>query len=409
MTRSSENQSLPNDVAAWWFACRCFGIQEKELNGGRRIAVQLKRAITGKEITVQEQNKFSVLLSNALAERFRRFGKSPHGCANEFADEFVFSSLNLYRRLREEGLDASGILQIRLWSVLTEHVFLPTLFVTMLKWHRQALGTELRGAQSWYLPLVEGDEIVRPIERVLGCWMRVAGLGTPYAVSMALFPRGKNATETEEREQKREAAKTKVKRWLDRTTVPTLGNVETLVRKLEDRVTWLDDRNSWIARFRLASAVQHALAVADQTFRIKGRTLSERIASDLKNISQEGIVQDDDGLLTGGHTFFAARLLQRRLKAEGKFDAIIAPSRKPISLNLDASATDDEVQLRKQQIQRAHNPGNWFLEHIRNRGVKESKPKANDWPAMGHAQLHNYILSLGVQELNCLLHEKKKG
>lgn len=319
----------------------------------------------------------------ALYDRVRKQanGQPLFGFTGHLTERLTFAVLRLYEmispKLKTDGVSPTDTL----W-ILFEEVFVPTIFLELaLKWQR-GLGTEFQIETCWYLPLAENNARVNPISRVLRYWFRAAGFRYAHDFAKALD----------------DSVRRKVDRWLSGKCAPKLREVHKLVDKFADDVRWLDSPDSWKTRFTLACAAERLCAAADSLFHATRPDSSLEIGALLQKIHIEGVVVDDDGVLTDSSTFFAARLLQRRLQKEETWDTeIMARVRETMARKCPPSPSDDETEQFRREIEWGMKPGNWFLDFCK-RKVATAKHGGN---------LQERILDMGIQELNRILKTKR--
>src|SRR5205814_4918227 len=102
------------------------------------------------------------------------------------------------------------------------------------------------------------------------------------------------------------------------------------------------------------------------------------LADMLRSVEEERIVCDDGKFLAGSHTFFAARLIQRHLQKNGGWEKVVASVPKSAGRSFPPEASDAEIAAYRKQMGWQTNPGNWFLEFMRERAVAERRLKRND-------------------------------
>ena len=152
----SGDSVLPNKVAATWFVCRCFGIGPREMNVAMR---RLRKTdvdpmenfppmIHGQTIARAKGDDgtwsgvVEALCHRALADRVSWLdGKPLFSFTARFAERFVSLLLRLYERIAPR-LDLSGVSKQQAMWVLVEQVFLPTIFVNLVRDWRCGLGDE---------------------------------------------------------------------------------------------------------------------------------------------------------------------------------------------------------------------------------------------------------------------------
>jgi hypothetical protein len=397
---------LPSYFTALRFVCDCFGVEmpemeamlrnirERQQDPDKHFPRRLNRDMLG-EVELGRGpwcHALAVVGHEALYERIRRQeGRPLFGLTGGLTDRLTFALLRLYEKV-VPGLNTEGVSTEEVLWVLVEDVFMPTVFLELARNWQSGLGTELQIEKCWYLPRMEAGMQVKPIQRVLRCWFRAAGFR--YADDL-----GKVLTDSVRR---------KVFRWLKGECIRDIRDVHRLVDKFSDEVRWLDEPDDWKTRFTLARAVQRCCGAMDGFFGGKSPTCSLELANRLRAIGEERIAVDDMRGLGESQTFFGARLLQRRLQREGKWQAkVLAFVPTDWSVGLPAAATPEAVDaVRRANIWKA-NPGNWFLRLINrefvplglNGGTDESFDAIASWP--------DRMLQLGVDELNLVLNAKR--
>ncbi len=368
--------------------------------------VMLMRAENGKG---RWQDVLRTLHRETLYDRIRRVeGKPLFSFTGKVADEIIISLLTLYERLLPR-LDFTGVSKPEaMWS-LVENVFVPTVFIKLVAEWQYGLGTEFQAETCWYLPVKADGRTVKPIARVLDCWLRVAGFRTAYGVSHNLGRSKPTKRALDERTEKLwKAWKKSVERWLSGKPVQSVQSLHRLVGAFAKNVSWLDDSDNWRARFTLAFGVQNVCDAMDDSFSAVCGDSSLMLADMLRRISDERLVCDDDKLLAGSHSFFAARLFQRRLQKEGEWEKAVGSAPKSMSRSFPPEASDEEIATFQRQMDWQMNPGNWFLQFIKDRAFSDGRLKRKKHSAEDFAALEAYIFEIGVAELNRLLASKRK-
>lgn len=205
---------------------------------------------------------------------------------------------------------------------------------------------------------------MKPVPRILDCWLKVAGFRTAYGVSqdMGTGPLRRN-----------------VDRWRKGEKVPSLATLHHLVDRFAAKASWLDDSPTWKTRFTLACAMQNLCDTMDVFFEEVCKDSSLKLAGIIKRISEERIVCDDEKFLADPYRFFAARLAQLKLKRDGKWEM---------------------GQM---------SPGNNLLESIKNMAVSDARFRHNDGSVGNFIALEEYLFNdVGVNELNCLIKLKRE-
>jgi hypothetical protein len=337
--------------------------------------------------TERETGPWCAALTNvaheALYDRILRQknGQPLFGFTGHLTERLTFAVLRLYEKISPK-LNSDGVSPTDTLWVLFEEVFVPTIFLELaLNWQR-GLGTEFQIETCWYLPLVEKNARMNPVSRVLRCWIRAAGFRYAHDLGKALD----------------DSVRRKVDRWLSGECVPKLREAHDLVDHFADDVRWLDSPEGWKTRFTLACATERLCTAMDNFFRATHPNSSLHIAEILQKIHTEGVVMDDAGVLADSHTFFATRLLQRRLQEEEKWDAeIMARVRDTQAKKCPTNPSEDEIEQFRPAIEWGMKPGNWFLEFVK-REVATAKSGVS---------MQERILDMGINELNRILNTKR--
>ena len=320
----------------------------------------------------------------ALYDRIMRqeSGQPLFGFTSHLTERLLFAVLRLYEKMLPK-LNTDGVSPTDTLWVLFEEVFVPTIFLELaLNWQR-GLGTEFQIETCWYLPLVEKNARLNPVSRVLRCWFRAAGFRYAHDLGKALD----------------DSVRRKVDRWLGGECVPKLREVHDLVDKFADDVRWLDSPDGWKTRFTLACATEMLCEAMDVCFRTTQTDSSLKIFKMLQTTQADAVAVDDGRVLADSQTFFATRLLQRRIQKEGIWDAeIMARVRDTQVRKCPTNPSEDEMEQFRREIEWGMKPGNWFLEFIK-REVTATKHSMS---------LQERILDLGIHELNRIL-ETKRG
>lgn len=196
---------------------------------------------------------------------------------------------------------------------------------------------------------MEGDgRVVKPVSRVLDCWLRVAGFRTAYGVSQSLIRGKPDKSELDEQTEKRwKTWKKSVERWLNDKPVQSVHRLHRLVESFATNVVWLDDPNGWKARFTVAFATQNLCDAMDEFFLDASKESSLALVDMIPGIERERIVCDDGKFLAGAHTFFATRLIQRRLQKEGKWEKVVASVPKSVGRSFPPETSHEEIAAYK--------------------------------------------------------------
>lgn len=381
MNRSpSQTERLPDEVQALFFAGDCFALGEQQLNEYR---MKLNRARADEKISPEERER----IRQNLFQGIRKAIQTPVSHATFVSDELVTRLIELYVKVRPR-LQSCRISNLDVMWPLAEHVLVPTAHLIIRQRCHLGLGTEFLGERCWYLPESVGRQVRKPVQRVLDCWLRVAGLRTDYRVSKEIGD---------------EAVRRKVNRWLDGKNQPTLAELHGLVDEFSAKVSWLDEPDSWKARFTLACAAHKAWNRVDDVYRAVCPTPALKLAQKFRALFSQPILHDDEGLLVLTDTFFAVCLLQTRLQNAGTFEKIIAPARKERHATFGPDVPDAQIEQWKKQAERDANPGNWFLHFLRNKAVAAGRLRPDNDPMQAQFVLKEYVFDLGIEELNHFL------
>jgi hypothetical protein len=420
----SPASNLPSNFAALRFVCGCFGIGEKELaetlermrgitkNPNAHFPKQLSREMLARAEKGKGrwQDSLSTIHREALYDRIRRDNGRPlFSFTGKIAEETAFTLLTLYERLIAK-LDCKGVPFADVMWLLVENVFMPTVFIKLVEEWRLGLGTEWLGETCWYFPVKSDHGIDKPISRVLDCWLRVAGFRTAYGVSQSLTRGRPDRSVLDEQTEKRwKTWKKSVERWRNGKSVQSVHRLHRLVEAFAQNVSWLDDPAGWKARFTLAFAMQNLCEAIDESFESTSKRSSLALAAMLRHIADERIVCDDGKLLVATHTFFVTRLIQKQMRASGEWEKIAALVPPSAGRAFPPETSDAEIASYRNELHWQMNPGNWLLEHIKQKGLAEGRLKPDGNSTTGHIALDSYVFDLGVKELNKILESKRKG
>lgn len=375
--------NLPNEVQARWCVCQHFGVGEKDLEGINRM--KLARARAGENIENLDA------LKNSLLNAMRKAALTPVAGPVFVTQEVPTQLLFLYEKLRPL-LKTDGVtVEDSMW-VLAEHVVVPTVALVVVQNRRHGLGTEFDGAGCWYLPEQTGETTQSPIQRVLDRWLRVAGFRTAYGVS---------------KDMKSEPLRRKVDRWRKGESIPTLQSLWHLAGKYSNEVSWLDSSEAWKARFTLACSAQKAFTLAEDYFRGFSGSAAKLGRVFRTSITQE-FFEDDGEILLLKDIFWAVRLVERRLRAESKFDSIF--SKMPpaeYQKTFGRNVSDEDIERWQRRREFLGKRGNWLVGFFQKAARKAGR--------LGHDQtfddsylLKEFIFELGIKELNRLLAGQRK-
>lgn len=415
MKRSRRKSNLPRSEAALRFVCGCFDIGDKEL----RITLERMRQNTpnpdnhfpdpaklSRTLIARAEppdgpwhDALQMLRRETLYDRIRRQdGKPLFSFTGAMTENLTFLLLRLYEDILPL-LKATNVRTAEAVWALVGNVFAPTAFVLILAEWRYGLGTEFQGETCWFLPVRSRSKTLKPVQRVLDAWLRVAGFRTAYGVSQTLSRRKADKAQSEQTSHLWDSWKKRVARWLNGQGVPSAGTLHKLVADFSEQVKWLDEPDHWKARFTLACAMQKLCDEMDDYFKRVCSAASMQIAQSFCSIRLEGIVCDDSKVLASERTFFAARLLQLRLQRDGKWETeVIRSMPKQESRTFPPDASNEEIAEARADIEWRMNAGNWFLEHLKKGTRFKSK-----------TSLEDHIFYLGVTEVNQILTSKMAG
>ena len=396
MTVRRNSATLPDEVQALWFVCRCVGICEKDFPSVPRST--LRRAVSGQKIAASNRNRIRLMLETALFERFRR-PSSPISHTNNVTDQIVSNLLSLYRRIRPR-LSTDRVAAEKVLWIVTEHVVIPTVFTIVAKARQGGTGTEFQGAECWYLP----SKSHTPIQRVLDFWLRTAGLVTAHGLSKRLHARSQKS-EAEPIEDPN-SLKKRIQRWLTGEVKPSFAELDRImddVANAAPEVRWLDGAVAWKARLRLAFAIQTACELACGAF---SKDVPLQFASLFKDEINEPTPCDLNGFLSTPHSYFAARLYARQLQRIGRLEEVLRYEEGQICETYGPEVSDHEIKRRGDEIMWQMHPGCRFLAFIEQQaqacGVLKGRNATEDFFA-----LDEFLFDLGIQELNGIIKKKR--
>ena len=301
----------------------------------------------------------------SLYDSIRRHdGKPLFSFASAVSERLVFTLLDLYRKLSPHTRFGQTLDREALW-ILVEYMFAPTAFCILARNWQRGLGTEFQGDLCWYLPTTAADgKKLKPVQRVLDSWLRVAGFRTAYGI-------GKEMDDPDLRGD--------VDRWLRGEVVPSLLRLHHLVKRFATRVQWLDDPDNWYARFTLGCAMQSLSNAMDDYFAPLVPNPSLALADTFRRIEKERILRDDDKVLSGDQTFFATRLLQLKLQEDGKWESQVLrhiQKQKPRKFRFRASG--EEAEKARREFEWKTNPGNLLIELLKKQPASRPRISLED-------------------------------
>jgi len=395
--------ALPTNFAARRFACRCFGVNLPEMQRMLEIMrsredepdkhfpktlnrVMLNEAEAGKGkwcgilITVADE---------ALYNRIRRINSQPLiGCAGHVTERLVFGLLSLYEaispRLNLDRIPCDEVLE-----VIINEVFVPTVFLKLALNRDRAERTEFDIETCWYLPVVKDGQQWGPVRTILQHWLWSVGFRNAHDLK---------------KELNSDSSRRSADRWLSGDIVPTIDELHRLVDKFHKPVQLAGDKGDWKTRFTLACGLAHLYAAMDE-LRPKSSMAARRL---LRDVQKDGVAVDDDGVLTDSLTFFATRLIQRRLQREGAWDEIVQSRvQATLAKQYPANPSDEEIETFRSAMEWGMNPGNWLLHFIETEAIRLIGPGTAPHSSMIGWSLSKRILELGIRELNQVLDAKR--
>jgi len=406
--------TLPGLGRTQAFVCSCFGISEKELDATlqrirtytpdaeRHFPRKWSRVLPVRADAKKSRRREAILTvqREAIYDRIVRERGRPLIASTGFVTEkIVFSLLRLYEKLLPQLHLGRCSKPDVLW-ILTEHVFLPTVFIHLIKAHRNGLGPEFAGEKCWYFPIKEAAKTVKPVQRILDYWSRTSALFTPYGASVRFAPVAKK--EVEKLANKRDSIKKRFERWRSGEVLPTLDDLHRFLEDAGSNVEWLDDPAAWKARFTLALAAHSIADAMDEMFSQTRPNASLSLALTMGKIAAEGIVCDDEMKLANPMVFFGVRLLQLKLQRDRHWQKIISASNSNLP-PFPPFTTIEEDEAHRRKIQRQMNPGNHLLEFIKTTAVTDGIARHRPFA------LADYLFELSVSELNRMLATEKKA
>jgi hypothetical protein len=380
---------LRNEIAVLARTATALGVGQKGMEGVSRMA--LSRATSGKTRRLKSLQRTHQALMELVLRYFRRDGFAGSGGANAFADAMLLATLRLYARVKTELAPKRALTPFEL-RLIVEEVLVPTAFAILSSSRClgfgaeiHGLGCEFHGPKSWYLP-----DDARPLTAILDRWLKVAGFRTPCGFS-------RDSTNL----------KTQVSRWMAGDHLPSIEDLDALVERYKDRVDWLDDAAAWKARLRLARTLQSLWAEAGKYFAAHRLPSLKSPMERFETINGDQILRDADGLLASPQVFFAVRLVQLRLKQEGKLAAAIQPPRTQYARGFPPSASDEHIARWQARIQKRLDIGYRFARFLARRGGIALGSELSRPSLHAVAAFEEHLFRLGLGELKRLRTEKR--
>lgn len=336
------------------------------------------------------RDALSTIAKQSLNSRIRFHKDKPlWGFTGQLTDGLAVELLEFYEQLQPKLRTDSVATPVALWVLIVE-VFVPTLFVKLVRDWQEGSGDEFQGASCWYLPSKEKGQRMYPAARVFRFWLRAIGFRYAHDLGKALG----------------DSARRKAERWLKGDGVPKIRELHALVDKFAKESQWADRPDVWKTRFTLACAADALCVAMDSFFEPTRPDSSLEISRMLISIEQERTPMDDNRILAESRIFFAARLFHLRLMAEGRWDAeVVEPSRNALNKIPPPGQSDEEMEQFCRERQWGMNQGNWLLESIKREVDAKEVNGAMHAAEMG-STLQERIMNWGAEELNRILEEK---
>jgi hypothetical protein len=397
-----ESLGLPNGFSAAKLACDCFDIGLKDLQRSLLLlrSNELEPALFPKNVraqTIKRAQSFEgkktkalqAIAMHAVYIRALREDSSPTGpmrahFAQELVRTLVFFHERLVAKLHVSGMGRRGLLR-----VLVEDVFLPLVYVKLETvqnpLHRNP---EFDPANCWYLPRKESDGTQFPFQRVLRLWMH--STGRRYAYDF-----GKDGND---------GLRRNIENWLSGKSVPSPSDIWDLVNSYHGKDSDLGSAQDWKARLFLASAASRLWKRVDEYFAPELSHASLHFAARLADLRGEGVAIDAGNELFDVHTFFAARLLQRRWFQTREWSPQAIPSDIDIPCeSIGAGIVDPDVAASDLRVPVF--PGDRCLDYM----MKQIRCATNNTieSAPRFRSRSEAIFDLGVEEMNRILRMQK--
>lgn len=394
---------VPNAFSAARLACDCFGIGLPELQhslsclraGDSSSAERFPKNLSREEIkrAASGRGRWAEALYYVAMHAFYhlalRKDESTHAPMRaHFAQDLVRTLVFLYERLSTR-LAVADVCRRRAMRVLTEDVFLPVVFVKLEAARRPNDRTpELDPTDCWYVPRLVGKSIEFPFQRVLKLWMNSIG-------HRSSFDFGKDYANSPRR---------KMDQWLSGESVPSPASIWNSVNDFQGKTRDLGSAEDWKARLVLASATSRLWKRVDEYFVSEIPRASLHFGGKLAALRHEGVAIDANGQLFQEHTFFVARLLQRRWRETGEWHPQAIPPSVADARQVDADDTGCPGGAIRGLVQPEY-PGDLFLAEV-NRRLE--KTRSDDGASSsGLLSCEGALSALGVEELNRILSEQK--
>lgn len=329
----------------------------------------------------------------ALYDRICRENRKPlaGGTPLRLTERITFSLLDLYEAVLPQ-LHVDGVSRQEVLWVLVEELFLPTVFIELMKIRQKGAKIMLDLEINSYLPMMEKMERKDPFPRILKFWLNSASFR--YADDV-----GKVTGSDSNRK--------KVHEWLRGRHIPGPGAISKIVEEFSADAGRFDSSGSWKARLGLAAAVQELSQITDSFFKTRMPASSLQFSKILHAIQEDGVAVDDDLFLANPRTFFAARLLQRRLKREKLWQPKVLAHVSTGNGGFPKESSDEEIEKGRRELVWRANPGNWFLHYVLDEIA--ANRLGDEESLKGAESTQDRIFALGIAEINNILDEKRAG
>jgi hypothetical protein len=273
---------------------------------------------------------------------------------------------------------------------LVREVFLPTFFLELKKAQNlnRSLGTELSVKDCWYLP--KGQDY--PFQRVLTTWLNAAGFRNAHDVL--------KMTDSDSRRKV-------VHNWLKGDNIPFSEEISSFVDGLHSEAGRFDSAESWKGRLVFAAAMHRFCQQMDKYFSTQESGYSLKLLGMLQDIENDPTPIDSEGNFEERKTYFAARLVYRRLKGTARWQHKITKLSAGKPLNIRDTATRGEIEKIIKKHSNDLNPGNYLMDCLKDEILQQTK--AGNEIVSKAETLHQKIFALGVVEINRLITYERAG
>jgi len=183
-----------------------------------------------------------------------------------------------------------------------------------------------------------------------------------------------------------------------------VSDLHELVSRFAERVTWLDEAPAWRTRFTLAWVCQKAWNKLAAALESGNPTFAQTLGGAFRANGTTPILHDENDLLVQPKVFFAVRLLEKHSPGVQKV-LKTAPQQAQIGpFGLEVSG--EEIERLEMEAAYKLNCGNLVVDFLRQRLANELRH--SQYRHQNSAdQMADYILNLGIRELNRMLRKPK--